>query len=512
MDSNSLFKKLTLVRLGFYTSVFCGLLISQIASGENTPSNVVSNVVVSGNCSYDSTQPTTKPAFDACLATQNKTARCDKATDTFNSQRSDWSGCASSAKIIQACHDAIAENGGESEADNAVKTSHCSGSILPQCYYQNPSSSTDLNSQSTDALSAAKQADTELTNAQKTYSAALSQQKKALTDEQKTMRDADQAQAQNIQKLGNNLKSSMSQADAAVQKAYSDAMDKFNQIDQQYIQLRDQLRRAKSAVLAAQSQLTVVCKGKAYSQYKAAEEALNKRIDAENSVLKNQGFAGLAGYAKRQNKLKHQNQSTDYANYFNDCMNANGSDPDGAKQRDAINSAQLAEQDDEKMLTDKAATLETQRQQILQQLKQIEASTATDKQNMVTQANQLQANLQTNYANQTKDAKDAYSQAMTDAQNEMSAAQSNMTNAGNYANELHQKSLVAHNALICGSSPDAPQLSDTKKEAIQKCDDSGDLHQSACDTLKLSCTDGVGAVDSSCSASAKVGTDGKTLH
>jgi hypothetical protein len=191
----------------------------------------------------------------------------------------------------------------------------------------------------------------------------------------------DQDYAQKRKDLTDQLNKTLQGISADSMKAIQDMQTKLDQIDVEYIQYRDQLRRKTSVANDTELAWNVQCRAAANDVASQAEAELNKRMDAEAAFLKNYRFSSLSGQTSRNLKLKRQRILNKYNEFLAQCL-AGAKDP-GASLKMKLSQAKNDVRDSENEAADKAARLEKLRGQIASNVNAVAQQLSAQKQQAI---------------------------------------------------------------------------------------------------------------------------------
>lgn len=258
-----------------------------------------------------------------------------------------------------------------------------------------------------------------------------SEQIKMKQELQEEIQNAARSRIRKSQEILDRAKSDKENLSESTRKALDDARSVYNQMDAKYIELRDKARRATSNVRRAQDQLQATCRAAASANYTKAEAA---RLAAQKLGKRNVGSAtGMAGGSKRKAAKDVRARNADYVAFFNECVG--GVSPEGRSALNAINKAADDLKDEEQLIADQSALIEKQRLDVLQKLKEMEASVPQKEQKIIEAMNQELKNLDDDYNLAVQQA----NQKANSLQQEMSGKLMNIQNKLNSAQQEMQK-------------------------------------------------------------------------
>jgi hypothetical protein len=195
-------------------------------------------------------------------------------------------------------------------------------------------------------------------------------------------------------KLSKKMEDSLEGIASSSKKAFDDAQTAANQMEVEYVKMRQDARVAADAITAAQDSLQTTCRAASEKKYAEAEKA---RIAAEKKGRQNLGTT-ISGAAKRKTSTVLRQQAIDYQKYFSECTS--GTSAEGVNANNQIKAAQRAKDSQDKLLADKAALIEKQRAQMQSKLQQMETD-ATNQKSKVVQDIQQQLTRLTEDKNRT---------------------------------------------------------------------------------------------------------------
>ncbi|MBK7889764.1 MAG: hypothetical protein IPJ84_02630 [Bdellovibrionales bacterium] len=313
-----------------------------------------------------------------------------------------------------------------------------------------------------------------------------SEQIKMKQEMQEELQNAARSRIRKSQEILDRAKSDKENLSESTRKAMDDARSVYNQMDAKYIELRDKARRATSNVRRTQDQLQATCRAAASANYTKAEAA---RLAAQKQGKRNVGSAtGMAGGAKRKAAKDVRARNADYVAFFNECVG--GVSPEGRSALNAINKAADDLKDEEQLIADQSALIEKQRLDVLQKLKEMEASVPQKEQKIIEAMNQELKNLDDDYNLAVQQA----NQKANSLQQEMSGKLMSIQNKLNSAQQEMQKSSSA--SLLAKRRSDclgrAGNRSETVRDKIAEGFQDGigqiDAVYSMCDQFPKSCT------------------------
>jgi hypothetical protein len=383
----------------------------------------------------------------------SQTDRCEYALRRFDDANKQIRGCTSAncLKRVVACTEGEESIGAASLAAGAFDPTGCAQTLSSSaCPERGAGTVSDFRTQLKDAESRLRDARRDNLDAQKEMTETQKDFRKSITDLQKRARDGEKEIRDRQQQATDDLKKAMQELDASKMKALEDSRKKYDEIDVEYIKMRDKVRRDVSKVADLKIKHQVDCRNEAERKYRESEALLLKRLQEENSITKNQSFSSAAGYYNRQKRKKRKELSMNYTGFFNDCLA--GTSPAGSAALAAIASIEREKADNEKQMIDMAARLEKLRLEQIDRLKQIEQMVEEQKQALVKQVEQRMQNLQQDYQRAMQENMQEYQNAVQDFQSRMGLAQSRLQNAGQELNSANLERMTSHTRVQCAQT------------------------------------------------------------
>lgn len=275
---------------------------------------------------------------------------------------------------------------------------------------------------------------------------------------QEEIQNAGRSRIRKSQEILDKAKNDKEGLSESTKKALDDARSVYNQMDAKYIELRDKARRATSNVRRAQDQLQATCRAAASANYTKAEAA---RLAAQKLGKRNVGSAtNMAGGSKRKAAKDVRARNADYVAFFNEC--AGGVSPEGRSALNAINKAADDLKDEEQLIADQSALIEKQRLDVLQKLKEMEASVPQKEQKIIEAMNQDLKNLDEDYNLAVQQANQKVNSAQQEMSSKMSLLQNKLAEAQREMDTHAKESMLAKRRQLCLGR--AGKGDDSKKE------------------------------------------------
>ncbi len=199
------------------------------------------------------------------------------------------------------------------------------------------------------------------------------QMKQQMEEANKMQEDADKA-AEDYRKTkkeaSEKLQETLSKINTEKANAVKQAQKEYDEIDKQYIQLRNELRRIASKISNTEFRMGVECRAGADSVARESEKQLDERLKAEAATIQNIQFARAAYRRKQLLQKKRAKIINMYNQFLSKCQRGEVDPGRGIK----IELDQLKSQnhDDTATANDQAARLEKLRLQINQQMAELE--------------------------------------------------------------------------------------------------------------------------------------------
>ena len=170
-------------------------------------------------------------------------------------------------------------------------------------------------------------------------------------------------------KLMDEMQAQLAGAEDAKLKGLKEAQESYDKLDQEYINMRRDLRQAQTKMSLLESQWKVECRGEANTMSLKAEEELDKRFAAEDAQRRNLQGRSLAGKKNRRKKKKRTKIVNLFNEYLSRCMRGEVA-PGGARKLE-LEGARENLANSQMEANDRAARLEKLRTQIQQSLDQL---------------------------------------------------------------------------------------------------------------------------------------------
>lgn len=213
-------------------------------------------------------------------------------------------------------------------------------------------------------------------------------QNKAQEDANKADDDAlkaDQEYRKQRKELTDKLQEQLAKIDQQKAEAIKQAQKSYDEVDMEYIKIRNDLRRGQSDMTNMDLSWTVQCRNAANAKAQDEEKKLDARMAEEDAMIRNYQLSSSAGKLKRALKKKRDKIVLSFNEYLARCLKGDV-DP-GSQIKLQLDSKKNKVRDDQSEANDRSARLEKLRLQILQNLQQAQQS--MDKQTqMITQQTQ----------------------------------------------------------------------------------------------------------------------------
>lgn len=272
-----------------------------------------------------------------------------------------------------------------------------------------------------------------------------SDQLKLKQELQEQIQNAARSRIRKSQEILDKAKNDKEGLSESTKKALDDARSVYNQMDAKYIELRDKARRATSNVRRTQDQLQATCRAAATANYTKAEAA---RLAAQKQGKRNVGSAtNMAGGSKRKAAKDVRARNADYVAFFNECVG--GVSPEGRSALNAINKAADDLKDEEQLIADQSALIEKQRLDVLQKLKEMEASVPQKEQKIIEAMNQDLKNLDEDYNLAVQQANQKVNSAQQEMSSKMMLLQNKLAEAQREMGTHAKESMLAKRRQMC---------------------------------------------------------------
>lgn len=434
---------------------------------------------------------------------QRGTERCEDAIKEYSTNRKEFkSNCSGSIlkcmEKSRACNDDVTERGTAQMAALAFDPSGCAQALTStKCPELNAGTTKSAKDDKKDLEDRKKDAQGKLEDLMKDSQDLTAKAETSLQDLKEKQQESERTLRDEQMKISDQLAATISGLKDEKTKAYRAARAEYTKIDEEYLKMRDQVRRDTSAVAAAKADLQRVCREYAMKMYSQADQQLNQRIAEEQSRLINQGsITTAAGGTKRKAKKAEKQRSMNYAGYFKDCLN--GVAPEGTAALNKIADLENTQKDNQAMLVDKAALLEKQRAEVLQQIQELEAS-ATEKQNSATQqAQQRLQTLQQDYLQLQQSNQEKYLLAQQQLQREQALLNQRMANQNQELQKLDSEIMIANTKVMCAQSNGgnmSESAGDRRRDRIDKAMEALSGLQDSCLVVERVCTGNDGQIE-----------------
>lgn len=286
---------------------------------------------------------------------------------------------------IRRCNDAERDLGSLDEEDEGGADLYCNKILANKCpAIPSLNLGSDYRQDKRDAerdRKDAKKTVDELMKDQREQQLEIAQKQRELVDQQ----EGDAAKLRDAEReLGNELKDALQGVDEKEKAAFKSAQDAYKAMEVEYIKMRKEARDAADLVVQAKDDLQVMCRASAEKKYIEAEKVRQAALAARK---KNLGAStNVSGSSKRTKAALARARQVDFVAFFNEC--SSGASADGVGGNNRIKTAERAKASAEKLLTDKAALIETERTQMLEKLKSMEQESTNEKSKIVEQMNQ----------------------------------------------------------------------------------------------------------------------------
>lgn len=210
--------------------------------------------------------------------------------------------------------------------------------------------------------------------------------------------NADKEWQEKRQELAQRIQEETSRAEEGKTAANADTVKKMDEIDVEYIKLRDQIRRRSSNIAVMNATWSIQCRATAVAAERVAEEEFDRRMAEENKIIKNYAFTRAPRKLKNALKQRRRAVVSKYNETYTRCMN--GEINPGAETRAKIIAAQTDQVDSGSLAQEQAQRLEKIKRESLESLQARLQSLETQKQqailNITNQINALDQNQQIN--------------------------------------------------------------------------------------------------------------------
>lgn len=262
---------------------------------------------------------------------------------------------------------------------------------------------------------------------------------------QEQIQNAGRSRIRKSQEIIDRAKSDKENLSESTRKAMDDARSVYNQMDAKYIELRARARAASSKVGEAEDKLQETCRAAASFNYSKAEAA---RLAAQKLGKRNVGSAtAMAGGSKRKAAKDTRTRNADYVKFFTDCTG--GISTEGRSAINAINKALRDQKNEEQLIADQSALIEKQRLDVLQKLKDMEASVPQKEQKIIEAMNQELKNLDEDYNLAVQQANQKASSAQQEASSKMMIIQNKLAEAQREMGDHAKESMLAKRRQMC---------------------------------------------------------------
>lgn len=263
---------------------------------------------------------------------------------------------------------------GSSALEGASAAEACTALVSESCPELNQSYDSAA-ADKRDAGKARKEAMDTKEKANDEFSKAQKDAQKKQQDTAKQMVELRQQYREKRKQMQDENEKQLSEANKAKMAAVKEAQEQLDKIDQEYITLRDGLRKQADVISNGELQWKVGCRSAAYAESAKVQAAMDEQTLAEQKAVNqiNNSSSNLFGLRYRRLNKKRQRIADRYNEVLTRCLK--GEIDPGASKKVEIDKARLSFASEEKRAQDLDQVLKQRKTNINNQLEELKKST-----------------------------------------------------------------------------------------------------------------------------------------
>ena len=198
-----------------------------------------------------------------------------------------------------------------------------------------------------------------------------------LRNSDKDAAKADEDRQKQKRDISEKMQEIMKNADAEKTRGMAELRKKMDEIDVEYIKMKDKHRRLESAVLMVQASKQIDCRAAADAEARVYEADLDKRIAEEAKQIRRWSLSTSSGKKFRETKEKRRLIVNRYNLTFSSCIS--GRSPQGAAIQKKIMETEQERINTLETANNQAARLEKLRQESMTSLQELQNTIETTK-------------------------------------------------------------------------------------------------------------------------------------
>lgn len=264
---------------------------------------------------------------------------------------------------------------------------------------------------------------------------------------QSKFKQNDMEKSENEQKTLQGIEQAIAQIGKALTKAMQDSRAEMLKLDQQYIKMRDDARKAADAVTEAKIAMVNTCRAQAESEYQKANQELKKQLEDEDKIVKNFVSAGrMAGQQPRIAKRAERQRSLNFAAFYKDCMGGSGQ---GKEANANITRLENERKRVEANLVDVSIALEKQRAEVMRLLAEAQQELTAERARLVKEAEQAMKSIEATHAANTQELQQEAAAVQQDLMSEQQYLQQRLSTEGQEMYKTDMEIQMNHGRLQC---------------------------------------------------------------
>lgn len=264
---------------------------------------------------------------------------------------------------------------------------------------------------------------------------------------QSKFKQNDMEKSENEQKTLEGIKDAIAQIGKSLTKAMQDARAEMLKLDQQYIKMRDDARKAADAVTEAKIAMVNTCRAQAESEYNKANQELKQQLAEEDKIVKNfVSSSRMAGQQPRIAKRAERQRSLNFAAFYKDCMGGSGQ---GKEANANITKLDNERKRVEANLADVSIALEKQRAEVMRLLAETQQELIGERARLVKQAEEAMKSIEASHAANYKELQQEATDLQQDLMSEQQHLQQRLLTEGQEMHKTDMEMQMNHSRLQC---------------------------------------------------------------
>lgn len=266
-------------------------------------------------------------------------------------------------------------------------------------------------------------------------------------DLQAKFKQNDMEKSENEQKTLQSIEQAIQQIGRQLTKAAQDARAEMLKLDQQYIKMRDDARKASDSVNEAKIALVNTCRTQAESKYQTANEELKKQLMDEDRTVKNYVSSGrMAGHRTRTSKRTERERSLNFAAFYKECMDGSGN---GKEAQANITRLENERKRVEANLVDVSKALEKQRAEVIRLLAEAQSELIAERARLVKEAEQAMKSIEATHAANAQELQQEAAALQQDLMSEQQYLQKRLLTKSEQLYKTDMEIQMTHSRLQC---------------------------------------------------------------